>query len=95
MTAPDGPGWLHEIKLDGYRMHARVEAGRVQILTRRGNGWSAKYPTIAKALAELSTHSAYLDSAESLLAAARARIGRPSPRGTPLIMQRNLKAVRL
>ena len=35
--APDGPDWLHEIKLDGYRMHARLDAGRVQILTRRGN----------------------------------------------------------
>src|ERR1700676_2101261 len=35
--APDGSGWLHEIKLDGYRMHARLDAGRVQILTRRGN----------------------------------------------------------
>jgi hypothetical protein len=30
--APDGPGWLHEIKLDGYRMHARLDAGRVNIL---------------------------------------------------------------
>src|SRR5689334_15574056 len=28
--APDGPDWLHEIKLDGYRMHARLDAGRVQ-----------------------------------------------------------------
>jgi bifunctional non-homologous end joining protein LigD len=35
--APDGPDWLHELKLDGYRMHARLDAGRVQILTRRGN----------------------------------------------------------
>jgi ATP-dependent DNA ligase len=36
-AAPEGPGWLHEIKLDGYRMHARIEAGSVKILTRRGN----------------------------------------------------------
>jgi ATP-dependent DNA ligase len=21
---PDGPDWLHEIKFDGYRMHARL-----------------------------------------------------------------------
>ena len=60
-AAPDGPGWLHEIKLDGYRMHARLDAGRVQILTRRGNDWTAKYPTIAKALAGLPTTSACLD----------------------------------
>src|SRR5215471_14017293 len=31
--APDGPDWLHEIKFDGYRMHARLDAGRTQILT--------------------------------------------------------------
>ena len=31
--APDSPDWLHEIKFDGYRMHARLDAGRVQILT--------------------------------------------------------------
>jgi bifunctional non-homologous end joining protein LigD len=59
--APDGPGWLHEIKLDGYRMHARLDADRVKIITRRGNDWTSKYPTIAKALAELPTKSAYLD----------------------------------
>jgi ATP-dependent DNA ligase len=33
--APDGDAWLHEIKYDGYRMHARLDAGRVNILTRR------------------------------------------------------------
>jgi ATP-dependent DNA ligase len=39
-TAPGGQDWLHEMKLDGYRMHARLDAGRVQILTRRGNDWT-------------------------------------------------------
>jgi hypothetical protein len=29
--APDGPDRLHEIKFDGYRMHARLDAGRLQI----------------------------------------------------------------
>jgi bifunctional non-homologous end joining protein LigD len=56
-----GPGWLHEIKLDGYRMHARIDAGVVKIITRRGNDWTDKYPTIAKSLAGLPTKSAYLD----------------------------------
>src|SRR5947208_11630106 len=48
--APHGPDWLHEIKFDGYRMHARLDAGRVQILTRRGNIWTDKYPATADAL---------------------------------------------
>ena len=59
--APDGPGWLHEIKFDGYRMHARLDAGRVQILTRRGNVWTDKYPAIARDLARLPAKNAYLD----------------------------------
>src|SRR5947207_9836896 len=59
--APDGPDWLHEIKFDGYRMHARLDAGRVQILTRRGNDWTNKYPAIVKDLAGLPAQTAYLD----------------------------------
>ena len=41
-AAPKGTDWLHEMKLDGYRMHARLDAGHVQILTRRGNDWTQK-----------------------------------------------------
>jgi DNA ligase D-like protein (predicted ligase) len=59
--APDGPDWLHEIKFDGYRMHARLDAGGVQILTRRGNDWTDKYPAIAKSIAGLPAQNAYLD----------------------------------
>src|SRR6202163_4357161 len=59
--APDGADWLHELKLDGYRMHARLDAGRVNILTRRGNDWTGKYPTIAEAIAALPAQNAYLD----------------------------------
>jgi bifunctional non-homologous end joining protein LigD len=59
---PDGPDWLHEIKFDEYRMHARLDAGRVKILTRRGNDWTQKYPAIAKAIAGLTAQDAYLDA---------------------------------
>src|ERR1700726_1816099 len=59
--APDGPDWLHEIKFDGYRMHARLVSGRAQILTRRGNDWTDKYPAIAKFISGLPAHNAYLD----------------------------------
>src|SRR5207253_9031609 len=33
---PDGPEWLHEIKFDGYRMHARLDWGAARLLTRTG-----------------------------------------------------------
>jgi bifunctional non-homologous end joining protein LigD len=54
-AAPEGDAWLHEIKLDGYRMHARLDAGAVRILTRRGNDWTDKYPAIAGAITFLPT----------------------------------------
>ena len=59
--APDGPGYLHEIKLDGYRMLGRVDSGEVQLLTRTGLDWTSKYPAIAEALAGLPVSTAYLD----------------------------------
>ncbi len=39
-TAPSGLQWLHEIKLDGFRMSARIECGRVRLPTRTGLDWS-------------------------------------------------------
>jgi hypothetical protein len=31
--APAGAGWLHEIKCDGYRKHARIDGDQVKLLT--------------------------------------------------------------
>jgi bifunctional non-homologous end joining protein LigD len=58
---PSGPQWVHEIKLDGFRMAARIENGRVRLLTRTGLDWTAKYPSAIAALANLNVKSAYLD----------------------------------
>src|ERR1700757_3660468 len=60
-AAPDGDGWLHEIKYDGYRMHARLDRGAVKLLTRTGLDWTHKYPAIATAVASLGVRQAYLD----------------------------------
>jgi bifunctional non-homologous end joining protein LigD len=59
--APDNDAWLHEIKLDGYRMHARLEGDSALLLTRTGLNWTGRYPTIAAAIAKLPARSAYLD----------------------------------
>src|SRR5947208_16211139 len=56
-AAPDGPEWLHEIKFDGYRMHARLDRGAVRLLTRTGLDWTHKYPAIAAAVASLGAGS--------------------------------------
>jgi bifunctional non-homologous end joining protein LigD len=58
---PEGPDWLHEIKFDGYRMHARLERGEVRLLTRNGLNWTGKYPQIAAAVSSLRARQAYLD----------------------------------
>lgn len=50
-TPPSGLQWVHEIKLDGYRIAARIENGRAQLPTRTGLDWTGKYTTIAEALA--------------------------------------------
>lgn len=60
-AAPEGEGWLHEIKYDGYRMHARIDRGDVRLLTRTGLDWTAKYPVVVAALAHLRVATAYLD----------------------------------
>ena len=59
--AASGPLWVHEIKFDGYRIAARIGHGAVQLLTRSGLDWTAKYPATAAALAKLKVKSAYLD----------------------------------
>lgn len=53
LRSPSGSGWLHEIKLDGYRIQMRIEGGDVSLKTRTGLDWTAKFPTIAKAAAKL------------------------------------------
>jgi bifunctional non-homologous end joining protein LigD len=58
---PGGPEWLHEIKFDGYRMHARLNRGAVRLLTRTGLDWTHKYPAIAAATASLPARQAYFD----------------------------------
>src|SRR6202165_3698936 len=58
---PQGSDWLHEIKFDGYRMHARLDRGAVRLLTRTGLDWTHKYPAIAAAVASLPAREAYLD----------------------------------
>jgi DNA ligase D-like protein (predicted ligase) len=59
--APTGKDWLHEIKYDGYRMHARIDGGNIQLLTRTGLDWSHRYKRTIEALRSLKVESAYLD----------------------------------
>jgi bifunctional non-homologous end joining protein LigD len=46
---PNGPGWGHEIKFDGYRVQMRVEDGKAILRTRKGLDWTGKFKAIANA----------------------------------------------
>jgi ATP-dependent DNA ligase len=59
--APMGKDWLHEIKYDGYRMHARIDGDKIQLLTRTGLDWSHRYKRTIEALRTLKVKSAYFD----------------------------------
>jgi bifunctional non-homologous end joining protein LigD len=50
---PQGPGWAHEIKFDGYRLQLRVEGGKATLKTRAGLDWTAKFKEIAAAAKHL------------------------------------------
>lgn len=61
-AAPTGQGWLHEIKYDGYRIQARIEAGRVKLLTRSGLDWSKKFgKDLIGALRDIDAGTALID----------------------------------
>ncbi len=60
-AAPDGDDWLHEIKLDGYRILARLDHGQVTLLTRNGRDWTERMPTLRAALEKLDVEQAILD----------------------------------
>jgi bifunctional non-homologous end joining protein LigD len=67
--APSGSGWLHEIKLDGYRIQARKDGSRVQMLTRTGLDWTARVPSIATAVRQLPIDNVTFDGEVVVLAA--------------------------
>jgi bifunctional non-homologous end joining protein LigD len=58
---PAGASWVHEIKFDGYRLMARLDRGRVKLLTRKGLDWTAKFSSLKKALEGLPAVTALLD----------------------------------
>jgi bifunctional non-homologous end joining protein LigD len=68
-TPPNGKGWLHELKLDGYRIQARKDGNKVQLLTRTGLNWTHRMKTLAAEVATLPAESFIADGEVVVLAA--------------------------
>ena len=58
---PAGPGWLHEVKHDGYRIIARKEEDRATLWTRHGTNFTDRLPKIAEAVRRLPVECALID----------------------------------
>jgi bifunctional non-homologous end joining protein LigD len=57
---PSGPGWLHEIKFDGYRVIARKDGEQVRLWARTTSDYSKAFTRIRDAVAALPVESAVL-----------------------------------
>src|SRR4051795_648941 len=86
---PEGDGWVHEIKYDGYRTQLIIGHGGARAFTRNGYDWTAKYRQLVEAAASLPVKSAILDGEATALGstgmpdfqALRRELGNPrSPR---------------
>ena len=67
-TPPTSAGWLHELKLDGYRIQAHKDGTNIQLLTRTGLDWTHRMKPIAIQFQALPAKTAILDGELVVLA---------------------------
>ena len=58
---PTGPGWLFEMKYDGYRCQAAIAGDKVRLYTRQGHDWTRQFGFVAPALSTLTKGTALID----------------------------------
>jgi len=58
---PQGDDWIHEVKYDGYRIVARLQNGRIRLLSRNGKDWTDRFAPIAAQVKKIKAKSALLD----------------------------------
>ncbi|HEX4331631.1 MAG TPA: DNA ligase D [Usitatibacter sp.] len=60
-SPPKAPGWIYEVKFDGYRILARIDGDDVRLFTRNGNNWTSRMKALAAEVAGLGIEGAWLD----------------------------------
>jgi DNA ligase D-like protein (predicted ligase) len=60
-SVPDSDEWQYELKLDGYRAIATKQFGEVDLYSRNGNSFNARFPEILDALTSLPVKSFVVD----------------------------------
>ncbi len=64
---PKGPGWIYEVKFDGYRVLARVDGDDIRIFTRNGNNWTSRLEALRDEIAKLGVGEAWIDGEIAVL----------------------------
>jgi bifunctional non-homologous end joining protein LigD len=64
---PYHPGWIHEVKQDGFRLIVQRYGDRVRLFTRNGYDWTSRYPLIVAAARRIRTNQFVLDGEPVLL----------------------------
>ena len=88
---PKGPGWVFEVKWDGYRALAYITQGEARLVSRNGNDLTERFPAVAKQLAQATKSPALILDGEIC---ALDENGRPSfsamqqgKPGTPIVYE--------
>lgn len=60
-AVPDGAEWLHEVKMDGYRVRIDRDGDRVRLFSRNGYDWTTHFPWIIEAARKIRQQRFVLD----------------------------------
>ncbi len=69
-VVPEGEGWLHEIKYDGYRAIVALAGGAVRFYTRSGLDWTDRFRALAPEFRTIPVDEAIVDGEVVVLDAA-------------------------
>src|SRR5215208_4646773 len=61
LKVPTGPGWIHELKHDGFRIVAHKDGDEVRLWSRNGRNWTAEMVAITAAIMALPATRIVLD----------------------------------